>query len=212
MEINPATGEFHMFDAAGNNITSSPSLLTSGSGIPAVATAAAVQANSTCSPTYPNTDAQNPQRTSKYPNGLKGATQASCCAACDGDPECTFWVLALPSKPDPSGENCWLLKNVEATFSSDGRISGGHGPPVPVKTGFFLGSNAAARFYGSGGGAGDTLLKTGSSPTVQNTRFSTPYYWSTDGCVRGCRGAQFTAPIACRRCPVSLFTGGSNWL
>jgi len=147
IEIDPVTGAFNMQDASRKNITTTTSLLASPAAAAAAASIDIAGGNgSTCATVFPNTDASNPQRTPKYPNGIMGATQASCCAACDGDPDCTFWVFALPSKPDPSGQNCWLLRGVTATFSNDGRISGGSGPLSPSSP---ASSSAAASTHAS---------------------------------------------------------------
>jgi hypothetical protein len=110
-----------------------------------------------------------------HPNPIKNSTQDSCCALCNTDSACTFWVL------DPGAHLCYLLQNVQKRNPTPNRISGGATLPGPPTIQFHLHRDPTARFYGGGGAAGSPLLKTSSHPYVTNTAFQSPQYWSSDG-------------------------------
>lgn len=142
--------------------------------------------NDTCANVRVGIDANGPQRTPGCPNGLRGQTQAQCCAACNSDVNCNFWVLADASHPDPAGTNCWLLAAISGYHGAAGRTMGAvkfpPGPPPPPPTqSLTLSQSSSALFYGAGGTGGDDLTKTRSNAYVQNTVFYTSHYWSTDG-------------------------------
>lgn len=142
--------------------------------------------NDTCILTRTSTDCSGPQRTPGCPNGLKGQTQSQCCAACNSDPDCNFWVLADSSHPDPAGTNCWLLSGISGYHSASGRTMGAvrfppGPPPPPPQQILTLSQSSNALFYGSGGTGGDSLLHKSANAFVQNTVFQTSHYWSTDG-------------------------------
>eukprot|EP00049_Salpingoeca_infusionum_P005768 m.96641 g.96641 ORF g.96641 m.96641 type:complete len:838 (+) comp13076_c0_seq1:67-2580(+) len=176
--IDTNTAAFVMKDDAGNTLIDVPSLS------PALAPSSIASPplnDDVCKKATDGVDAQGGTRSQAAPNGLSNQTQTSCCNACNAASDCDFFVYALPSSPDPSGANCWLLNNVPGTFQRPGRISGGDVPLPPGAFQFTLSSSSSARFYGAGGGAGAPLAQTSSSAVVQNTRFQVPYYWSTDG-------------------------------
>ena len=82
----------------------------------------------TCVPTHTSTDANDPTRSSNYPNGAQATNSGACCALCKSDPTCNVWIFAgssLTSKEQQQEEeqqtnataivastmdvNCWPL-------------------------------------------------------------------------------------------------------
>ena len=194
ISIDAASGALALADAAGAPVTHStgaalgqrrdfyPSIS------PHLRAALAPRAarNDTCAQRFPGEDVTNPQRSAAFPNGLKGATEDSCCAACNSDPTCISWVWSDGSRPDPAG-NCWPLSGYSGTTSTPGRVLGGFAPPPPPpppgSTVLTLSASAGARFYGSGadGGGAQALARTGAQAQVGNTASWTPSLWSSDG-------------------------------
>ena len=76
------------------------------------------------------TDASDPARSDKYPDGLSGTTFESCCAACSSASDCVALIWSDGSVPDPNG-NCWPLKGFSATTAKAGRVFSGAAPPPP---------------------------------------------------------------------------------
>eukprot|EP00056_Hartaetosiga_gracilis_P010544 m.156347 g.156347 ORF g.156347 m.156347 type:complete len:842 (+) comp13338_c0_seq2:110-2635(+) len=175
VQIDSSSGAFQMFDAKNNVIINTPLL----SNTLNQQEEQSLKDN-ICKKAIDGYDAQGGNRASEAPNGLQNQNQSSCCEACNQYDDCDFFVYALPSSPDPSGANCWLLNNVQGMFKRPGRISGGNAPQPPPMIDFQLASSQSPLFYGSGGGAGDSLTQTQSDPFVSNTKFQAPYYWSTD--------------------------------
>jgi hypothetical protein len=100
--IDPTSGAFALLDENQNVLTQTSQLASLQSSSSSSfsfdnSTAAAGASNATCASVFPSTDARGGRRTSAHPNGLPGATQQSCCAACDADAECAFWVWACLS-------------------------------------------------------------------------------------------------------------------
>ena len=96
--IDPTSGAFVLLDAEQNVLTQTPQLATLQTSAAAFSfensttAVGTLASNATCASVFPSTDARGGRRTSAHPNGLPGATQQSCCAACDADTECSFWV------------------------------------------------------------------------------------------------------------------------
>eukprot|EP00759_Apiculatamorpha_spiralis_P047338 PhF_6_TR43100/c0_g1_i2/m.65842/K01187/malZ; alpha-glucosidase len=143
----------------------------------------------TCTNVDTGMDCSGPQRTPGCPNGLRNQTQAQCCAACNADVNCQFWVMADAQHPDGGGMNCWLLQSISGLVPRVGRIMGAvkfppappPPPPPPPQQILSLAQTSSAKFFGVGGRAGDPLTFTSGSAYVQNTMFQSPHYWSTDG-------------------------------
>jgi alpha-glucosidase (family GH31 glycosyl hydrolase) len=138
----------------------------------------------TCSNLHTNTDVSDGTRVPQYPDGVSGQTVDSCCALCNNNANCTVFVWADGSHPDPSGKNCWLLMNVDSFVQRTGRTSGGALIPPPSSVELTLGvRDGNTRFFGAGGGYSTvtSLTATSSNPHVSNTEFFVPHYWSTDG-------------------------------
>eukprot|EP01065_Artemidia_motanka_P034902 TRINITY_DN42891_c0_g1_i1.p1 TRINITY_DN42891_c0_g1~~TRINITY_DN42891_c0_g1_i1.p1 ORF type:complete len:918 (+),score=321.35 TRINITY_DN42891_c0_g1_i1:69-2822(+) len=168
---------------------------------------------SSCAGAADGKDAVGGDRTTGCPDGRTESSQGSCCAACDADPECTFFVFATAAADGP---NCWLLKNVHSTQSASNRVSGGltSGPSAAVKIN--LDSHASsAEYYGTGYGGGDgskvTAPSSGRQAIVSNTYFYLPQYWSTVGYQALLVGAEQYNPGAHNQYTVSWAeTGGAN--
>eukprot|EP00823_Brevimastigomonas_motovehiculus_P001293 TRINITY_DN11811_c0_g1_i1.p1 TRINITY_DN11811_c0_g1~~TRINITY_DN11811_c0_g1_i1.p1 ORF type:complete len:849 (-),score=254.76 TRINITY_DN11811_c0_g1_i1:229-2775(-) len=174
VRIESQTGAFMMLDSNGNIVTQTSVL----SKFHASISDRKVQHNDTCVDVYDSTDCSSGTRTPSCPDGLSGTTQATCCAACNNDPDCSFWVYA---KTPDQGKNCWLLFNVPKRVSRANRVTGGSTLPGPTSVTLYLGRQNNAAFYGSGGSAGSSFTQTSITPRVQNTAFWTPRYWSTEG-------------------------------
>ena len=72
-------------------------------------------------------DANNGDRTPKYPQGASAANVSGCCALCAGDEDCETFVFATDSY-HKNGVNCYLLMNVNGVHGRSGRVLGGiHG-------------------------------------------------------------------------------------
>lgn len=143
-----------------------------------------LEKNDTCLNAQNGVDAVNPGNSPTYPQGISGATQASCCATCDSDAKCIAWVYSDGSAPDPSGKNCWPLASLSGVTPRYGRTMGGSiPPPPPLPISLTLARSQSALFYGAGGSSGSvlTLTQTSSNAYVQNTAFMTSHYWTTDG-------------------------------
>ncbi|EGD72843.1 hypothetical protein PTSG_04572 [Salpingoeca rosetta] len=175
IQINTTSAAFQMLDNKGSVIIDSPKLSS------ALSASAGLQED-VCQQAVPGYDASGGTRSKSAPNGLQNQTQTSCCQACNAASDCDFFVFALPSAPDPSGANCWLLHDVPGMNPRQGRISGGNAPSPPPVIDFTLpAASQSPLYYGAGGGAGDPITHTSSSASVANTHFQAPYYWSTDG-------------------------------
>ena len=179
--INTDSGAFVLADAHGTVLTTSPALV---SVVAPKAAAPALRGNNTCANPHLNTDAFNPQRSPAYPNGLRAATQAACCAACDADSSCTTWVYAT----DAENPNCWPLSNLGGVNSNAGnRVLGGYTPPPPppppATMRFSLTTTAGAQIMGSGtdGGNAETLPRTSVQALTENMGSWTPSFWCSDG-------------------------------
>jgi hypothetical protein len=126
--------------------------------------------NDTCNNVQSNVDAAGPTRTPSCPNGLKNMTQSSCCAACNSDPDCKYWVLA--PHDDITGHNCWLLSAVSSIVSRQDRTMGAvafpPGPP-PFQSLSIAFRSLSALYFGGGGHAGQQLTRTSGSAHVANT-------------------------------------------
>ena len=91
---------------------------------------------SSCTPTRPNSDANNPVRSVSYPNAAKVEDSAACCALCNNDIHCNMWVSATSSSEkvqdnstytqqgDVSGANCWPLSTMSGTHATNNRQIG----------------------------------------------------------------------------------------
>ena len=195
ISIDAATGALALADAAGAPVTHSTGAALGqrrvfypriAPHLAAALTPRGAARNDTCAQRFPGEDVTNPQRSAGFPNGLKGATEDSCCAACNSDPTCISWVWSDGSRPDPAG-NCWPLSGYSGTTSTPGRVLGGFAPPPPPpppgSTVLTLSASAGARFYGSGtdGGGAQALARTGAQAQVGNTASWTPSLWSSDG-------------------------------
>jgi alpha-glucosidase len=175
-----------MLDANNRIITNTTNFVQRGATmeyqIPSSSNTAIVNKPDTCAAVYEARDASGGQRTAGCPNGLTvTGGQSSCCQACNSDNDCTFWVYALPTQPDPSGKNCWLMMNVGGTYRNQGRTSGGATLPGNPSVQITLGRDTKELYYGAGGEAGSDMVQTQSTPFVDNTLFWTPHYWSTGG-------------------------------
>ena len=97
-----------------------------------------------CAGALNGTDAANPTRSLKFPDGLAAASQAACCAACESDVSCSAWVFA----PGTGGVNCWPLSDAGGTRAAAGRVLGGNagGGVLPA------GASLTVAFTGPGGG------------------------------------------------------------
>jgi hypothetical protein len=126
--------------------------------------------NDTCSTVQQGVDAAGATRTPGCPNGLKNMTQTSCCAACNADPDCKFWVLA--PHDDITGHNCWLLASLSSVVPNPDRTMGAvafpPGPP-PFQSLSVAFRSLSALYFGGGGHAGQQLTRTSGSAHVANT-------------------------------------------
>ena len=111
--VDAAGGALYLSNAVGKLLTSSPRLLAASAAPPAVR-------RDTCANPQTNTDAANPQRSRKYPDGTKVASQADCCAACNGDASCTAWVYDTQADTP----NCWPLTDAGGTIAAPNRVLG----------------------------------------------------------------------------------------
>lgn len=84
IQVDAQSGAFQMLDSAGSVLTSTSNLIPS---------ATNRVRGSTCDNPQQGTDAQNPVRVDGG-GAYSGQTQASCCAMCDKNSECTAWVYA----------------------------------------------------------------------------------------------------------------------
>jgi hypothetical protein len=182
--IDTASGILALADAAGAVLTRSVDPV----GAPPSPPSPRAARNDTCAPgaRHAGTDVTNPQRSAAFPNGLKGATADTCCAACNSDPTCIAWVWSDGSHPDPAG-NCWPLANYGVTTSTAGRVLGGFTPPPPPPppgtTAVAFTVSAAAQFYGAGAdmGSSQSLTRTGGTASVNNRGSFMPGFWASDG-------------------------------
>ena len=184
--INTATGSIQLSDAAGKTLTTAALPLSDPAPTPATDVGGAgVTGNNTCPSPHAGWDAVNPQRSSTYPNGIPGATQASCCAACDADVHCTAWVYAT----DDEAPNCWPLAAMAGVDTgANQRILGGVVPPPPPPPAAtlrltFHNLSAGSQILGSGtdGGAAQTLVRTSAQASTNNMGSWTPSFWCSDG-------------------------------
>jgi len=170
--VDAAGGALYLSDAAGKLLTSAPRLLAASAAPPAVR-------RDTCANPQTNTDAANPQRSRKYPDGTKVASQADCCAACNGDASCTAWVYDTQADTP----NCWPLEDAGGLAPGvPNRVTAA--PPPPPALAFAFTTSAAATFSGAGtdGGSALTLLRTGTvHASVANTATWTPSFYCSDG-------------------------------
>ena len=71
-----------------------------------------------CSP-QTSTDAVNPTRLPKYPQGVKHVSSATaCCELCTAEPDCAAWTYA------PQGKLCWPFASVVGSKVAQGRVFG----------------------------------------------------------------------------------------
>ena len=178
VSIDAATGAFALADAAGAPLTQSPG--------PAAARTSWGRRNDTCAQPRSGADAASPRRSKGFPQGLRNATQAACCAACNSDPTCTAWVWADATHPDKSGNNCWPLLSLGGEVPRAGRVLGGAAPPPAgggAATTLLLTTSPAARFTGSGtdGESANRLNRTNGQALVANMASWTPSFYCTDG-------------------------------
>jgi len=186
--VNASSGAFALANAAGVLLTHSAAADTALVSWGGAAPAPAAARNDSCLQSYNNTDASSARRSALFPRGLKDATQASCCAACNSDSTCVAWVWAEAAQPDPTVTNCWPLQSLSGTVRSQGRVVGGAAPPPPPlppapSTLLTLATSPSARFLGSGN-TGDTsnrLNRTSGQALVGNTATFTPSFYCTDG-------------------------------
>lgn len=195
--INPDTDAFEMLDANGQSITSAAALSkykdpTQVSGSVAkrplrgIGTRPAQEeVGESCDHPLPNRDVSSGVRVPDFPNGLTVADQGSCCMTCHNNTECAVWIFAAKGH-ESGGINCWLMKDVHTTVPATFRSVGGKiTPPPPVEDTLTLtlSSTEKSKFYGAGSGGQDatTLSRTNSNPSVANTQFYVPYYYSSDG-------------------------------
>jgi hypothetical protein len=103
VRVDTGSNSFQMWDANSKVITNTSAFAQKGAYIsPKSTMEARVNKNDTCLSVFSGMDAVGGQRTPSCPNGLAGQTQASCCSACNSDPDCTFWVWATPDHPGNS--------------------------------------------------------------------------------------------------------------
>lgn len=76
----------------------------------------------TCS-FQPDSDAVNPTRHPKYPNGLHVDDSHACCAACVAVRGCVAWTFATTSNNEQN-ENCWPFSSVEGSHNATHRAFG----------------------------------------------------------------------------------------
>jgi len=145
---------------------------------------------------------------------LKNQDQASCCAACNRDPECTFWIWANPQETGSEAKMCWLMMGVIARSNRAARTSGGKLTSQGTSVTFSMNRRTNGHFFGTGGGGGtvSTLSKaTNSDPSVENTQFFVPHFWNdADGySALGVAQNDFK-PFAKNHYPASWSTAGAN--
>lgn len=107
-----------------------------------------------CSLALNGTDALAPLRSQGFPNGTAAATQAACCAACQGDPTCTSWVYA-PGAPRGASANCWPLSSLGGTAPAAGRVLGGASAAGASLTVRFTGPDGSAATWTPAAGTAD---------------------------------------------------------
>lgn len=101
-----------------------------------------------CADALNDTDAASPTRSALFPDGTGAASQAACCAACEGDATCTAWVYA----PGGGAPNCWPLSDT--------------GGPSPGVAGRVLGGNAGGGVLPAGASLTIAFSGPGSGTTV----------------------------------------------
>ena len=200
IQIDPTTDQFQMLDSTGKKITWTNRLsdFTPNSianrqqanlrGITSIINRRSLDggASDLCHAPLQNKDVSSGDRVPDFPNGLSVDSQKICCESCNNNTNCNTWVFASKGHESPDGKNCWLMENVHSTHDAQYRTVGGKitPPPPPQNTlSINLGSSNDARLYGSGSGGNDatTLSRTNSNPSVSNTQFYVPHYYSTDG-------------------------------
>ena len=200
IEIDPTTNHFQMLDSSGKKITwtddlseyTSPSEKQQQRTLRGITSIQKSQDNhkidntDLCHSPLPNSDVSSGDRVPDFPDGLYVNDQKSCCETCNNNTNCNTWIFASKGHESPDGKNCWLMENVHSTHNAQYRTVGGKitPPPPPQNTlSINLGSSLSASLYGSGSGGNDanTLTRTNSNPSVSNTQFYVPHYYSTDG-------------------------------
>ena len=134
----------------------------------------------TCTPTFANTDAANPQRSASFPDGAKVADQAACCAACNGDTSCSAWVFDTQA----DNPNCWPLATTGGESpGTPNRVLGEPPQPPTLTLAFTFEASASATYLGSGtdGPSAQTMERTKAQAQVFNTGSWTPSFWSSEG-------------------------------
>ena len=172
VSLDASTGAFSLAGPDGVVVASAARLLT-----PSAAAAPAV-GRDTCANPHVGFDAANPTRSANFPNGAKVASQAACCAACNGDSSCTAWVFDTQADTP----NCWPLSNAGGLQPGvANRVTGA--PPPPPTMAFVFTTSAGASFLGSGtdGPSAQTLERAGAQAQVFNTGTWTPSFWCSDG-------------------------------
>jgi hypothetical protein len=171
VSIDSTTSRLQLLDAQGNMLTSGQLLDDPSSSNKDV-----------CTNARQSTDISSGSRVPSYPDGLSGQSQQGCCTLCNSNQNCTTWVWADNTHPDPSGKNCWLLYDVSSFVPRAGRISGGTAQVSSLDMHLGIKSQNT-KFFGAGGGHQTvmSLTSTSSYPHVSNTEFNVPYFWSTDG-------------------------------
>ncbi len=140
-----------------------------------------------CSSIIPAADAKDGSRTRKYPDGLRVDDINGCCDACQNDPDCQFWVFNAEQQKhhrnDDNNNNCWTLENVSSIYSNNGRISGGRLQSNADSTFISFAVSDSATFHATGSNEQDakSLYRTQGNAYVENTAFTTPSVWTTDG-------------------------------
>ena len=194
IQLNPKTNAFQMLDSTGKTISTvdnfsmyTPNGKTQRT-LRGIASIEKMHTDSIdlCNSPLQNQDVSSGDRVPDFPNGLNVDSQRVCCETCNNNTNCNTWVYASKGHESPDGKNCWLLENVHSTHNAQYRTVGGKitPPPPPQNTlSINLGSSGSARLYGSGSGGGDatTLSRTNSNPSVSNTQFYVPHYYTTDG-------------------------------
>lgn len=174
VRVETVSGALALLNSQGQIITQSQGPFSSYQG-------ATAPGNDTCAFVYQGYDQSGGTRVDKYPQGLKNTTQSTCCATCNSDAQCTFWVWG--PQPDNTGADCWLMMNVQRRVSNPSRISGGWTTGGTPTVFLNLGHPASALLYGAGASqdSAGTLNHNSSSPYVDNTAFFTPYFYSSSG-------------------------------
>jgi alpha-glucosidase len=170
VSIDASSGAFALAGPGGAVLTRSARLVSAG--------VAAAARRDTCANAYAGFDAANPQRSAGFPNGAKVASQAACCAACNGDSSCTAWVYDTQA----DSPNCWPLSNAGGMQPGvANRVLGA--PPPPPALNFVLAASDGASFLGAGtdGPSAQTMERASAQAQVFNTGSWTPSFWSSDG-------------------------------